>query len=167
MLSCDWTSHGDGVGYKKTMPAMFHRLLYVSTADPEMKPSTLERIIAIAQERNASLNITGLLVYTGTHFMQLLEGPKDAVEAVFDMICQDDRHSAIARLIAEPVEERSCPDWSMALQVIDAANDGPGHVFTVSNEALAGFLPDNMAADLRVLFQSFNTMRNPNIVAAE
>ncbi len=145
---------------------MIHRLLYVSTADPEMKPSALEQIISTAQRRNAALEITGLLVYTGSHFMQLLEGPKDAVEAVFDMICQDPRHSAIARLIAEPAPARSCPEWSMALQVIDAANDGPGHVFTVSNETLASFLPESMAADLRVLFQSFNTMKR-DIVAAE
>ncbi len=167
MLWCVRTPHGGGVHEKKTAPAMLHRLLYVSTADPEITASTLENIIQTAEARNGALGITGLLVFTGTHFMQLLEGPKDAVEAVFDMICQDPRHSAIARLIAEPTETRSCPNWSMALQVVDAANDGPDHVFTVGNETLARFLPSDMAADLRVLFQSFNTMKAPPPIAAE
>ncbi|MCP2680062.1 BLUF domain-containing protein [Maricaulaceae bacterium NA33B04] len=149
------------------MPAMLHRLLYVSTADPDMRNDVLEHLLDTAERRNAALNITGLLVFTGTHFMQLLEGPKDAVEAVFDMICQDRRHSAIARLIAEPVQERSCPDWSMALRVVEAANDGPNQIFTVDDQALESFLPDAMAPDLRVLFQSFNTMKRATHVAAE
>ncbi len=156
-----------GASVDMNTPAMIHRLLYVSTADPAMKADTLQRLVETAARRNAALDITGLLVFTGTHFMQLLEGPKDAVEAVFDMICQDRRHSAIARLIAEPVPQRSCPDWSMALRVIDAANDGPNHVFIVDDETLEDFLPKAMAPDLRVLFQSFNTIKRAAHVAAE
>ena len=146
---------------------MLHRLLYVSTADPDMRNDVLEHLLETAERRNAALNITGLLVFTGTHFMQLLEGPKDAVEAVFDMICQDRRHNAIARLIAEPVEERSCPNWSMALRVIETANDGPNQIFTIDDQALESFLPAEMAPDLRVLFQSFNTMKQTSHMAAE
>jgi hypothetical protein len=150
-----------------SLPAMLHRLLYVSTANPSIDEAGLARIIETAQARNAALNITGLLVFTGSHFMQLLEGPKDAVEVVFDMICQDQRHGAVARLIAEPTRERSCPDWAMALRVVDAPKDGARHVFTVDDETLISFLPDDMTPDLRVLFQSFNTMKRPQHVAAE
>jgi len=146
---------------------MIHRLLYVSTADPDLDQAGLDRIIKTAQPRNAALEITGLLVYTGAHFMQLLEGPKDAVEAVFEMICEDKRHSAVARLIAEPARERSCPDWAMALCLVNAPDNGARHVFTVDDETLMCFLPEKMAPDLRVLFQSFNTMKQPLHVAAE
>ena len=83
------------------------------------------------------------------------------------MVCDDKRHSAVARLIAEPAPERSCPDWAMALRVIDAPDDGARHVFTVDDETLISFLPADMAPDLRVLFQSFNTMKRPTHVAAE
>lgn len=152
---------------QQNQKTMIHRLLYVSTANPEITDADLARLVESAQMRNASLNITGLLVFTGSHFMQLLEGPKDAVEAVFDMICQDQRHSAVARLIAEPARERSCPNWAMALRVIEAPEHGPHHVFSVDDATLASFLPDDMSPDLRVLFQSFNTMKRPLQVAAE
>jgi hypothetical protein len=146
---------------------MIYRLLYVSTAEPQLNNAALERLVETAQRRNAALDITGLMVFTGSHFMQLLEGPRDGVEAVFHMICQDKRHSAIARLIAEEVAERSCPDWSMAMRVIESANDGPDQVFTVDDHALENFLPDAMAPELRVLFQSFNTIKRPAHIAAE
>lgn len=150
-----------------TKPDMIYRLLYVSTADPSIDEAGLSRIIEAARTRNAALDITGLMVFTGSHFMQLLEGPKDAVEVIFDMICEDEHHSAVARLIAEPARERSCPDWAMALRVIDAPEDGARHVFSVDDETLMSFLPEDMAPELRILFQSFNTMKRPVQVAAE
>ena len=146
---------------------MIYRLLYVSTADPSLTAGDLEAILHAAQINNASNDLTGLLVFTGTQFMQLLEGPRDSVEAVFAAICTDRRHHSIARLIAEATQARSCPSWAMALQVIDTPEHGPQSVFEVDDERLKAFLPDSMAADLRILFQSFNTMKSSSRYAAE
>jgi hypothetical protein len=138
---------------------MIYRLLYVSTAGADLGDKDLEGIHRAAQTNNAANGLTGLLVFTGTQFMQLLEGPRDAVESTFAAICSDPRHHAVARLIAEPSRERSCPDWAMALRVVDAPDDGANSVFQVDDETLKGFLPDCMAPDLKILFQSFNTMK--------
>ena len=146
---------------------MSYRLLYVSTADTGLTADDLEAILHTAQINNAANNLTGLLVFTGSQFMQLLEGPRDSVEAVFAGICSDSRHHSVARLIAEPTRERSCPNWTMALQVIDTPDYGPESVFEVDDETLKAFLPETMAPDLKILFQSFNTMKSTKRYAAE
>lgn len=146
---------------------MIYRLLYVSTAEARLTAEDLDAILGAAQINNAANGLTGLLVFTGTQFMQLLEGPRDAVEAVFAAICNDPRHDAVARLIAEPAPERSCPDWAMALRVIEAPEDGAKAIFQVDDETLKAFLPERMAPDLKILFQSFNTMKPAKKYAAE
>ena len=147
--------------------AMIYRLLYVSTATANLSALDLDSILETAQYRNAANGLTGLLVFTGVQFMQLLEGPKEAVEAIFEAICADPRHHAVARLIAEPTHERSCPNWAMALRVVEAPEDGPRALFEVDDETLKAFLPQGMAPDLKILFQSFNTMKSGKHYAAE
>lgn len=146
---------------------MIYRLLYVSTADARLTAEGLDAILHAAQINNAANGLTGLLVYTGSQFMQLLEGSKDAVEAVFAAICSDPRHHSVARLIAEPAQERSCPNWAMALRVVEPPEVGPQAVFEVDDETLMAFLPAGMAPDLKILFQSFNTMKPAKHYAAE
>ena len=146
---------------------MIYRLLYVSTATASLCGEDLNSILRTAQSRNAANGVTGLLVFTGAQFMQLLEGPRDAVQAIFEAICADSRHHGVARLIAEPALERSCPGWAMALQVIEAPEEGSQNLFEVDDETLRAFLPEGMAPDLKVLFQSFNTMKPVQVIAAE
>lgn len=138
---------------------MLTRLVYVSTADKALSRAELEAIHKTAQARNARLGITGLLVYTGTHFMQLLEGERDAVEAVFDAILADPRHSGLVRLIAEPSLTRACPDWAMAMRMVPEPAADSRAVFQLEADDLEEFLPATMPADLRLLFTSFNSMR--------
>ena len=45
--------------------------------------------------------------------MQLLEGPKDKINVLYDRIVRDDRHLEISLLLSEPCSERIFPRWSM------------------------------------------------------
>jgi len=92
---------------------MLHTLLYRSTAvHPFPHPSDLE-ILRSAWENNRRNGITGYLVRTRNHFVQFVEGPRDAVHALQDQLTVDPRHTAFEVLTEGPADTRVFPDWSM------------------------------------------------------
>ena len=64
----------------------------------------------IINKRN---DITGVLIFTGTHFCQLLEGPDGAVHDRIDKIRRDPRHSDIWVVHQEAIIARRFAGWSM------------------------------------------------------
>lgn len=89
------------------------RVVYVSTAAPNLSEEEVERLAAAAVRRNETLDLTGLLAFNGVNFMQTLEGEDAAVDAVFGSIRRDPRHDGIVALIEEPCPKRLFPDWRM------------------------------------------------------
>lgn len=73
----------------------------------------LDSILKSARENNARLNVTGALLYSSGSFAQVLEGPVNAVCAVFEKIQRDMRHSEVTVLYNGPSDGRKFPDWSM------------------------------------------------------
>ena len=99
-----------------TMESPLFRVVYVSrNLLPEgAAEAELERILAAARPGNAALGVTGALLFSEDCFAQALEGPPDAVEAVFEAIQCDPRHTAVVVLEAAPVPSREFGAWSMA-----------------------------------------------------
>ena len=75
----------------------------------------LRAILTTARANNARNGITGALVCRHDLFLQVLEGPRDRVEALYARICEDDRHVDVTRLWTGAVgeDERMFPGWSM------------------------------------------------------
>ncbi len=92
-----------------------HQYVYLSTAKVLFREEALLRLLGHARDSNAAVGITGLLLHSGEHFLQLLEGDKDAVYAVVAKIHKDPRHGEFLRLIDRPADDRIFPDWSMGL----------------------------------------------------
>jgi hypothetical protein len=91
-------------------------LLYVSESClrwPE-DAREVEDIVETARRRNAGGALTGALIYTRTHFAQVLEGEADAIAEVMASIRGDWRHRNINVVAEDPIEARHFPDWSMA-----------------------------------------------------
>ena len=88
------------------------RLVYISTAGG-LPADEVDRLIESAQRNNAEREITGFLLYNGRNFLQLIEGPKAALMSLMATLARDPRHSGMLTLIDEPIEDRSCPSWSM------------------------------------------------------
>ncbi|MGE8657954.1 MAG: diguanylate phosphodiesterase [Achromobacter sp.] len=80
---------------------MLSTLIYRSRACEPMSADALDGLIRQARARNASLNVTGLLLFDGVHFVQLLEGPAQSVESLFDTIGRDARHKSVVRLLRD------------------------------------------------------------------
>lgn len=133
------------------------RLVYVSTASPELAEIDLDAILQTARTRNAAAGLTGLLVFNGFNFMQLLEGPTAPLEAVFASICADQRHSGVVRVHYDAAAQtRIFSDWDMAYARTGAGN--AGGVFALTTETLRAYLPEKLSPDLHMLFVSFNSM---------
>ncbi len=95
-----------------------HRLVYTSrnlipgTEDEQV--AIVSQILETSQRNNGKVGVTGALLFNSGSFAQVLEGPRVAVEATFERIQRDPRHSDVSVLQCEPVESRGFPTWSMA-----------------------------------------------------
>ncbi len=92
---------------------MLTRLVYISTTRQPVTDAECRAILEVSRRNNLAAGITGLLVVGGNRFLQLLEGPTEAVEERFDVIHRDPRHFAVVQLDRREVEARQCPDWAM------------------------------------------------------
>ena len=90
-------------------------LSYVSEARvPHMERcSTMQRLMEVAQKRNAELDVTGVLFLRGDTFFQIIEGTDDAIQSLFQDIASDSRHKSVCVLVNEPIVERQFSGWSM------------------------------------------------------
>lgn len=73
----------------------------------------LAGILLDARRCNARDDITGALIVRSDLYLQLLEGPKAAVEVCYGRIIQDDRHLEPQQLLSRTITNRMFPDWAM------------------------------------------------------
>ncbi len=97
------------------MSGHLHRLVYYSRNQIEGDlEGEVHDILAASRRNNVAAGVTGALMFNAGCFAQVLEGPLDAVEAIFERIQQDARHSNVAVIFAGPAAERRFPGWAMA-----------------------------------------------------
>lgn len=103
-------------------------MTYLSRATAALDRAELEALLRVARERNTEAGVTGLLLYADRHFIQTLEGARDAVEATMRRIAADGRHEQVEVVFVEDVAERGFPEWSMGFRVAsrEEAADLPG-----------------------------------------
>lgn len=75
----------------------------------------MHTLMTQSQRDNRRLAVTGGLVYLDRVFMQYLEGPAEAVDALFGRIQVDARHHDVKLLERRLVPRRMFCDWSMGL----------------------------------------------------
>lgn len=96
---------------------MLVRLLYASraVAAPAGRPDaeTLQAILRQSQANNPKCGVTGLLCFSGGVFLQVLEGGRDCVNALYRRLCADARHTDVVLLSYEEICERRFGGWSM------------------------------------------------------
>ncbi len=94
-------------------------LIYVSKAVSSLNDDELAEILRVSRENNGAGRVTGMLLYKGGNFMQLLEGPQDEVLALFERIKDDPRHCDATILSIEEIHMRQFPEWEMAFCNLD------------------------------------------------
>ena len=122
---------------------MLHELIYASVATRPMSGEDLASLLAVCHENNASLDVTGMLVYHDGRFLQLLEGERSAVTALFARIASDPRHASVHRLFEGAIERRGFASWRMAFA--DTAEVDPAALRGWSDFLDSGFASDAAA----------------------
>ena len=90
-------------------------VIYTSAATQYFDPNTLLALLEKARAKNASLGVTGMLLFENGSFFQILEGPEAAVDSIYKTIAQDDRHERVVTIIREPIAKRAFAEWTMGL----------------------------------------------------
>lgn len=94
---------------------MLSTLIYRSRLKGDIDQAGLEAIVRQAQTRNAQMQVSGILVFDGHQFLQVLEGPLHLVEALFERISQDARHDFVVELMRDYAPRRHFENVGMAL----------------------------------------------------
>ncbi|MEO1688606.1 MAG: BLUF domain-containing protein [Pseudomonadota bacterium] len=81
----------------------------------------IDAILEASQPRNAAVGVGGALMFNHGVFVQVLEGPTQAVEATFNRIQCDPRHRDVAVLEIEPIAATVFHGWSMGFVGRDVA----------------------------------------------
>lgn len=112
-------------------------LTYVSVARDGLSARELADIHCVSMHLNALDRITGLLVFNGKRFMQILEGVDSAIDELVTRLRADLRHNDLDIRDERVIEERCFPDWSMELLFVSAD-------FAAPRTAIIRKLPDGL-----------------------
>ncbi|MCB1826599.1 MAG: BLUF domain-containing protein [Candidatus Competibacteraceae bacterium] len=100
---------------------MIH-LIYVSSATHEMSEEDLLFLLKQARDRNKRQDVTGMLLYAGGNFFQVLEGEDKDVEEIYEAILRDERNTGNIVIVKEDINERTFPFWSMGFKHLTRQN---------------------------------------------
>lgn len=100
---------------------MLVECIYTSVAAQPWTRDELLELLSSARRHNSTHDITGLLLYCGsaTEFLQVLEGPAAAVDALMKSIREDARHRSVNVLREGPLAERRFARWHMAFRLAE------------------------------------------------
>jgi 2-hydroxy-3-keto-5-methylthiopentenyl-1-phosphate phosphatase len=104
----------DHIQRNQNITVQLFELAYVSTITFNASDEDIERIVAHSQLNNALADVSGLLLFNGINFAQILEGTQATLDRLFEKICHDERHSGVIKLVERPIEARAFSGWSMA-----------------------------------------------------
>ncbi len=90
-----------------------HQIFYVSRAVAVFDHAAIQSVLHTARRNNASLDITGCLLFSGHCFAQVIEGKQAAVRALSRQIAADPRHAGVRFLAESRRAEREYADWTM------------------------------------------------------
>lgn len=126
---------------------MITQYLYISTA-PSLSREEVDGILESSARNNPERGITGLLLYNGRNFLQLLEGSEAELVSLMLRISHDPRHSGVSVLERRIIDDPMCPGWAMR-RVLIAEN------IEERRRALEAELPATIDAQLRNLIMNF------------
>lgn len=115
------------------------RLIYYSHPCHGISQSQLSDILMEARDRNSREHITGMLAFSPTYFMQVIEGTVEPINDLYRDLIRDERHQRLRLVSYVPIEGRLFSGWSMALANLP---EFPGRFL---EQHLGGYQPPNFS----------------------
>ena len=97
---------------------MLRSVLYRSQATTQCPSHAEQDILRSSKHHNPHMDVTGYLVRTPEHYVQVLEGPADVLDDLLDIIRRDERHHNFEMLRNIEISHRSFGSWSMGYHPI-------------------------------------------------
>jgi len=94
---------------------MLTTIIYRSHISDDVPVNVLPGMVEKASLHNARHQVTGILLFNGTHFFQILEGPEEGVLEIYRRICTDRRHHNIVELMRDYSPARRFGNHGMEL----------------------------------------------------
>lgn len=95
-------------------PGGYYSIVYISTAIADFGEADLLKLLKQAHGFNEWAGITGVLMYGGGRFVQVLEGCPAAVRSLYARIEADPRHGRLEVLADGPLARREHTGWHMS-----------------------------------------------------
>ncbi len=96
-------------------------IMYKSIPDKGIKKSEFQELLQNSQERNQMHHITGYIFLSKTKIVQLIEGDDEVIDALYNRIKNDTRHTDVSMILDKEIEKRTMMNWNMA--ILDFWND--------------------------------------------
>jgi transcriptional regulator with XRE-family HTH domain len=137
---------------RRSGDAELHRLIYHSAANPQHHANMhelLEHVRVAGAQREATMEVTGVLFARSGRFLSVLEGPKDSVRQVYGAISCDRRHASLTVISDQPAPSRRFLDWTVCCGLFESdtaiVKDEPAlidgfHPHTLSPASALGLL---------------------------
>lgn len=93
----------------------YKSVAYTSLAAFDLTEDQLLDIHQVARDLNGIDGISGLLIFNGTHFLQWIEGPPQAIDDLLVRMKRDPRHDGFEIREEAMADERLFGDWTMEL----------------------------------------------------
>ncbi len=90
-----------------------YRLIYKSRSVEEIDWTIVENILHQSEANNSLAGVTGFLLASSTHFLQVIEGTFEDINNTFLRIARDRRHDQIQLLSYDVIDARLFDVWSM------------------------------------------------------
>jgi len=138
--------------------ATMQHAIYLSRAVQSFTNDQLQDLAAAASARNAGMDVTGLLLFSGGNFLQVLEGPSPAIAPLVERIARDARHTDLRVLRMASLPKRTFSAWHMGvlnvseLRPVDAAH------FEMLTRILFAKSPEHSDRAVRSLLRRFRAM---------
>ena len=80
----------------------------------------LDGILHTSRANNIKWDVTGSLIFHSDLYLQLLEGPTDAINKLYQKIMADSRHAEITKLRDDRTDKRLFASWTMKSDVFES-----------------------------------------------
>ncbi|GAA0661538.1 BLUF domain-containing protein [Rheinheimera tangshanensis] len=100
----------------KNAEANLYQLVYISERYRADGDQVINDIKLQAESNNQKLNITGALLFNDRYFLQYIEGEFNAINSLYNTICNDPRHNNVRLLLRKEIAERDFSRWSLGVK---------------------------------------------------
>ena len=93
---------------------MLRRLAWSSVPSSSFSVASLDEIVASARRNNERHHVSGMMLFTGVHFLGVLEGAEWDLANLWQKLGRDERHRDLRRIGDVLCGDRWFPRWMMA-----------------------------------------------------